>query len=324
MKNLFRVLLGIVLAAAMVFLLSRTISWQDAKNSVQALSWGNIGLIVGAVMVISLVKATRFFFILRFGNVPASYLRTLRIFFASQAFTPMPGGEVGRAMLFKNGLDVHLKEVAGPVFLQALMELWTATLWVALTAFFVGYVLGWWLIGLLSLLAILTAPLIFSKHFPRFFEMLKSRGMKYAWIDKSQSTFQHFASLISSQGKTRVRLFWVLIVGLGLLAHALGGGLMWYIARTVGVHISLLQGIFAATVAILIQGILTVIPGGLGVTEGGLVGILSGFAIPWQKTIVITLLYRIATLPLIIAIAAIFLIFMYGKKLFNRPALKST
>jgi hypothetical protein len=147
--------------------------------------------------------------------------------------------------------------------------------------------------------------------------------MTYAWIDKTELTLQHFARLISSEGKTHVRQFWMRIVGLGLLAHALCGGLMWYITRVEGTHLTFFQGIFAATMAALIQGIFTIIPGGLGVTEGGLVGILSKFAIPWQKTISITLLYRLATLPLSILIAAFFLAFMYGKNLLHRPSLKS-
>jgi hypothetical protein len=230
----------------------------------------------------------------------------------------MPAGEVGRAMLFKKQLDVHLKDVAGPVFLQALMELWTAALSVVVTAFFVGSMLGWWILWPIGLLAVLTAPLLFSKRLPGLLDILKRRGLTFAWIDKTKTTLQYFADLVSSHGKTKVWRFWIRTVGLGLLAHALCGGLLWFIARTVGGPITFPQGIFGASIAILIQGILTVIPGGLGVTEGGLVGILSGFAVPWQKTVMITLLYRLATLPLSIAIALVFLIAMYGKDILLR------
>lgn len=324
MKRLFPVLFGLVFFAAIVFVMVRTISWYEAEQALHALSWGSITIIIGMVLAISLIKATRFFFILRFGNISVSWRNTMRIFIASQAFTPMPAGEVGRAMLFKKELNVHFKDVVGPVFLQALMELWTATLWVVFASFFVGNVWGWWRVGFLGLFVILSAPLFFSKRFPPLFDLLKDRGLTFGWIDKTRSAFQHFESLVSSQGKTKAWRFWVLVVGLGLLGHGLGGGLLWFIARTEGAHISALQGVFAAAMAALIQGILTVIPGGLGVTEGGLVGILSSFAVPWRKTIVITLLYRLATLPFIIIVAVIFLISMYGKKFLSVKSLTSS
>lgn len=324
MKYLFRVLLGLACTAAILFVMLHAISWQDVKNSVLVLKWWSIVLIISTILVISLVKALRFFFILRFGNVSASLPNTIRIFIASQAFTPLPAGEVGRAMLFKNELGVHLNEVAGPVFLQALLELWTATLSVVVAAFFAGGMMGLWIIGLVGLLAILTVPLLCSKYFPRFFAMLKARGMTYAWIDKMRLTLHHFEQLVSLQGKKKAWRFWIVVTALGLLAHMIGGGLLWYIAQIEGVHITIAQCIFAAGMAVLISGILGIIPGGLGVTEGGLVGILSRFAIPWQKTIIITLLYRVATLPLLIVIALVFLIFMYGKNIVRFISLKST
>jgi len=320
MKYMYRVLLGLVLAGAIIFLMSRAISWQDAKNSVLALRWNDIALIIGVVFAISLAKATRFYFILNYGDVPVSLMNTFRIFVASQAFTPMPGGELGRAILFKNELGVHLKEVAGPVFLQALMELWTAALWVVFAAFLVGNIFGIWIIGLFALLAILTAPLLLAKRLPGLLDILKRHGMAYKWIDKTQSTFRHFGTLVSSKGKRKAWRFWIVIVALGLLAHAVSGGLLWYIAHSVGGHITILQGIFATTAAALIQGIFTFIPGGLGVTEGGLVGILSGFAVPLPKTIVMILLYRVATLPLSIFISILFLTVIYGKKLIHRAS----
>ncbi len=219
----------------------------------------------------------------------------------------------------------HTFEIAGPVFLQALVELWTAALWVVFAVFFVGSIGGWLgLVGFLSLLAILTTPLLFSQQLPHIFDILKKHGMTHEWIDKTRITFQLFGKLVSSKGKKNVWRFWMLVIGLGLSAHALSGGLIWYIARIEGAHVTLLQGIFAATMAALIEGILTVIPGGLGVTEGGLVGVLSSFAVSWHKTIVITLLYRLATLPLSIIIALLFLVSTYRTKTSHMTHVAST
>lgn len=323
MKYLFRVLLGLAFTTTILFVMLHAISWQDVKHSVLVLKWSSITLIISTILIISLVKAIRFFFILRFGKIPVSFLNTVRIFIASQAFTPLPAGELSRAMLFKNKLSVHLNEVAGPVFLQALLELWTATALVVFTAFFVGIHGGWWLVGLLGLLAILTAPLIFSKHLSRFLDFLKNHGMTYAWVNKTQTTFRHFDELIRVDSPALAWRFWIVVTALGLFSHMVGGGLMWYIARLTNAHLTIAQGIFAAAMSALIQGVLSIIPGGLGVTEGGLVGILSRFAIPWQKTIIITLLYRLATLPVLMVIALVFLVSLYRKTIFRFTSLKS-
>jgi len=317
MKYLLRVLFGLVLAAAVVFLMSRVISWQDALQSVRALHWTSIAIIIGTVCMISLAKATRFFFILRYEHLNVSFWNTIRIFFASQAFTPLPGSEVARAMLFKKELDGHLKDLIGPVYFQALMELLTAVLLGIFASMFIKLPLGWLFVGLWVLLAILLAVIACSKQLPRFFDLLKRCGMTFAWVDKAQMALQHYARLISSKGKINVRRFWVLVIGIGLLAHAVSGGLLWYIAQNQGVHISIFQSLFAAALAVLIQGALSFIPGGLGVTEGGLVGILTGFGVPWQSTIIITLLYRAATLVLPIVVAFFFLIFLYGRNVFR-------
>lgn len=315
MKKFFQILFSLIFVIVILFVMSRAISWQDALAAIHALSWTSIFLIMGFVLVIGALKATRFFFILRYGKVDISWKNTVRIFIASQIMSPIPAGEVGRAMLFKRELDIHLSQTAGPVFLQALMELWTATLWILLSVFFVGFLIGWWIVGLIVLLVILSAPLLLAKQLAPLLDRLKRRGFTAAWIEKIQTTFEHFEQLLSAQGKSSALKFWILIVGLGLLVHAVGGGLLWYIAHLVGAHLTLLQGIFAAAMAALIQGIFTIIPGGLGVTEGGLVGVISSFGIPWQMTIAITLLYRIATLPLTMLVALCFLLPIYGKKI---------
>jgi hypothetical protein len=98
----------------------------------------------------------------------------------------------------------------------------------------------------------------------------------------------------------------------------MAGGLIWYIASLQGVHLSVFQSLFAAVVAVLIQSILAIIPGGLGVTEGGLIGVLTAFGIGWNKSVVITLLYRVLTLPLLIIIALFFLLIIYLPNIFRQ------
>ena len=317
MKRALQIIFSCLFVSFALWAMLQAIAWRDVREDLLLLNWLNIVLIIGLVLLMGVIKATRFFYILRYGEVKVSWKNAVRIFIASLVLSPIPAGEVGRAMLFKKELDVHLSQTAGPVFLQALMELWSATLWVIFAAFFVGFPIGWWLIGLLGLLALLSAPLLASSQLTKILEALQARGKNYAWIEKVKTTLHHFHALISPQGKTKNLLFWIRIVGLALLVQAIGGGLLWYIAQLVGVPITILQGVFAAAMAALIQGVFTIIPGGLGVTEGGLVGILSGFGVSWHQTVVVTLLFRVATLPLAILIALCFLLPIYGKNILH-------
>ena len=317
MKKALQILLGCLFVSLVLWAMLHAIAWRDVRQDLRLLNGFNILLIVGMVLLMGVIKATRFFYILRYGGVKVSWKNAVRIFIASLVLSPIPAGEVGRAMLFKKELNVHLSETAGPVFLQALMELLSATLWVIFAAFFVGFPLSWWLAGLLGLLAVLSVPLLGSGQLAKALEALQARGKNYAWIEKTKTTLHHFHALISSHGKTQSWLFWIRVVGLALLVHAVAGGLLWYVAHLVGSPITLIQGIFAAAMAALIQGVFTVIPGGLGVTEGGLVGILSGFGVSWQQTVVVTLLFRVATLPLAMLIALCFLLPIYGKNILH-------
>lgn len=315
LKIVLRIFFGVLLAAAVLTVMVTRIPWDEARTQIEALRWWNIAFIVGIVMLMSVTKAIRFFNILRFGGISVSLRNTIRIFVISQAFTPMPAGEVGRAFLFKKELDVDMNEIAGPVLLQALMELWCATAWVIVLAPFVGVAWGGWSAVVFVLLLIFTAPMLFSKSLIRSLDAAFARGIRFKWLVKLRETLDRFKRLISSTGKHRAWKFWVYTLGSGLLVYLMAGGLMKYVASLVGIDLTFAQSIFITAMGALIQGIFTIIPGGLGVTEGGIVGVFSRFAIPLPQAIIATLIYRLATFPLLIIIAGIFLLLTYGRVL---------
>lgn len=82
---------------------------------------------------------------------------------------------------------------------------------------------------------------------------------------------------------------------LGLAAWALEPIAMWLLARGLGIELSLAACAFVFAAASL-GGVLTMIPGGLGATEGGMVVLLTFLGVPLAEAASLTLAIRLATL----------------------------
>lgn len=82
---------------------------------------------------------------------------------------------------------------------------------------------------------------------------------------------------------------------LGLAAWALEPVAMWILAWGLGIEVSLATCAFIFTAATL-AGVLAIIPGGLGVTEGGMVALLVLDGVPLAPASALTLLVRVSTL----------------------------
>lgn len=322
MSKIVKIIFALVITlfiAIFFYTILASFSWQEIYDSIKVLKWSTIAIFITCILSISFIKATRFFILLKSGDIKVSFIKTLMVFVSSQVFTPLPGGEIGRAILFKNKLHLEMKQVATPVYLQAVIELWTATSLAIVSILFIKLSFGIWLvIGLLTMLVILTMAILIPKKLQNVLNFLKSKGLKYKWIDKINKildTSEEF--IIRKKGGLRRRL-WVSLIALGLAGYGVAGFLLWYIAKLQGVDMSFFQSIFAASIAVLIQSMLFIIPGGLGVTEGGLIGVLASFGILWKKAVIITLLYRALMLPLLIIIALLFLSLLYLLNIFKK------
>lgn len=319
MKVIFRIILAAIALAAALYFLFRSISLQEAMAALQALSLPLIASIVVLSLTISLIKATRFFILVRWSGIDAPWIKTILTFKASEIFTPLPGGEVGRAVLFKKRLHAEMPQIAIPVFLHALLELWSAACIAVIgAATFEGQNIAW-IIAPAVILAALTVPLAAPHAAYRLLMRVKSER---AWIVRLRETTKSIAEFVKKGESRSHRRALALVIALGLTVHVVAGVMMWQIAASEGATITIFQGAFAAAAASLIQDILWIVPGGLGFTEGGLAVILSSFALAWDKAVATTLLYRTAMLPFSLALALAALAVIYapkGVKIMNSP-----
>lgn len=100
---------------------------------------------------------------------------------------------------------------------------------------------------------------------------------------------------------------------LGLAAWAVEPIAMWLLAQGMGIELSLAACTVVFTAASL-AGVLTFMPGGLGATEGGMVGLLLLLDVPLSPAVALTILMRVLTLWFSVALGALALAVLHSPR----------
>ncbi len=316
MKKILQICVGVLALATALWALLRSFSWQEAVSAINAVRWPFIVTAIALSLTVTFIKATRFFLLLKMSGIAAKLGKTIIAWKASEAFTPLPVGEAGRAIIFHRRLAVPLEKVAAPVFVQGLFEMWSAAAIASIGALAFEERSAAWVVAPAAVLAAMTLPLAFPGKMRTALKWIKDRGIAERSAQRLIDMTEPIEAL-AKKGLTPAgirALAWV--TALGLLGHAINGIILWQAAAELGADISFPQAAFAAASAALIQGILWVIPGGLGVTEGGLAAILNSFALSWNASAAVTILFRAATLPVTTGLALLTLAVLYLPKIF--------
>ncbi len=109
---------------------------------------------------------------------------------------------------------------------------------------------------------------------------------------------------------------------MSILTHLIGGFLVFIIAHFYGADIDFFRSVFIYVSSIVIQGVASISPGGLGVTEGGMTGILLLSNVDISKALAIVLLFRVVTLLYSVILGLVFLTVFYGKSLLKKEKTK--
>jgi uncharacterized protein (TIRG00374 family) len=317
MKALTKILIKLSLAGGIIalaaLLILKNININDAIAKITRLSWVAILGMLLMVLIISISKTWRFYLLCKKSGLKVSWWQALKIFFSSQATTPLPGGEVMRGILLK--LETHNTpiEVSGPVVAQAFMEVISAIVIVIIGSIFYRILL---VASLILVIILLSAALFIAKPdwVKKFTDWIGKwhRVKKYATnVTKAQQELTH----ILFGNKIKVNLFLIEIFGISLLSHIIGGLLIYFISITLGIAISLLFSIFLYAATVVIVGLLGAIPGGVGVTEGGMLGLLRLYGISLTQSTILIILFRFWTLVFPIVLGLVLMAIFYGKQL---------
>jgi uncharacterized membrane protein YbhN (UPF0104 family) len=286
----------LVLGAAATVYAAVLLIWGDSPHASLARLWSLTGLQAAALCLLSYgLRGLRWRFWMAHYGRHFGLLQGLRLYLAGYAFTPTPGnvGEAVRGLMLARkplGLRQSLA-IFGAERLADLLCLLLLCLPAVWWAWEQGAVqrAPAWLTGLM-LTAAIVAVVLMGGALLRFRHDLLRR---FGWLQDAWACL-------------RVRpLRWF---ALTLAAWAAQGMAVWLICRDMGVSLGLLTATGFYAVA-MVAGALSALPAGLGGTEAVLTGLLVAHGAAAGDALGITVLARLLTLWLAVAIGVVALLY---------------
>jgi uncharacterized protein (TIRG00374 family) len=262
------------------------------------------------------IKAKRFQILLHKTDTSISYLSTLKVFIATSAITPLPGGEASRAVFLKKEVGALPKDTAGAIITQAGLEMFSASCIALIASMFVHKMFIPTLI-IFTVILITSAIVIHKKTLMHLGSILKKWKKTKEGHNKLVEVQKDIHQIVKTEGKSKLPSKTIITaLLLALFAHICGGFLFWNITKALTINLSFIDAVFVFTSSLVISGLSTVIPGGLGVTEGSMTGTLLLLGIPSYQSFAAVILFRALTLLFPILLGLLFLLIFYSKSLF--------
>lgn len=240
----------------------------------------------GLSILYYVAKAVRFWYILRLLSISADFKTVSLLYFSGQPFSILPAGELYRTVLLKKHLGISISKSSPSVTIQGLVE---AIVLLALSLF------GALIIGqsalMVAVIGVLLAIVIIALQrgwLNRSYTLID----KLPYVSISQRKFQIF---VQSHRDVLVPKSLLFLVLLSLVPVLSGIGILYIASDAVGFDMGFIESMIGYSLPVILSG-LSFLPGGLGVSEGGTIGILQLFGATAAGAIAITLLLRIFTL----------------------------
>lgn len=316
MKNLRnKIVVGIIFGALVMVGLGMYADFTEMARLLRAFRWALLPAAIGLTVVNYLLRFTKWhFYMHQIGVKNLSWWADLRVFLGGFGFSLTPGksGELVRLLWLKNLANVHPARTA-PV---ALAERLTDGIAMAILALIGGLIYPQFTAAALTIGAVLVVAVVVIQIRPLALWAL-GLGEKLPLVSKIA---HHLHDLYESAYEL-LRLKNLLVaVTLGTVAWVSEGVALYLVLRGLGLPAD--AQLAALSVFILafasVAGGASGVPGGLGVTEGGLTGMLQLLAGASENVAATaTLLIRFATMwfgvALGLLIQAIWRDFLYGQ-----------
>lgn len=281
--------------------------------------WGKVIPLVAKVKTESLVamamlavgyyaaKTFRFWVMLKLLKIDKPLGRVALLYMAAQPVSVLPAGELYRTVLLEKELGVPVKDSAATITLQGLIEA------VVLLGFSLAgaFVLGKDRVAVLAVAVLVILLLVALKRgWLLGGEQLLN---KLPFVQISERKFRRF---ITDHQKLLSARALILIGGLSLIPVICGIVIFYIAAHAVGADITLAQSSIGYCLPVVLSG-LSFLPGGIGASEGGTIGILKLINVGTAASFAITLLIRVFTLGAGMIFGLIALLITYSRKVMS-------
>jgi len=247
-----------------------------------------------------LLRGWRFYYYLKVcgEQVPLGY--SVAAFLAGFALTGTPGkvGEAVKGVFLKQDYGVSVTKVVGILVIERLMDLWGVLLLGSISLLMFK---GWEKIFALCTAAVLVGGIFLCME--RIYRPVLERLGRISFL--SWVSNRVLSILLTGRQLMTPRVFFAGLV-LSTVAWGLESVSMYLILQGFDLHATLLQANFVYCLSTIL-GALSMLPGGIGGTEAGMVGLLGFLGISYSQGLPSVILIRLCTLWLAVLVGVGFM-----------------
>jgi uncharacterized membrane protein YbhN (UPF0104 family) len=250
------------------------------------LSWPAVAALIVVSAGYYLGRIIRYWLMLRMLGQPAGFGRVTLACLVAQPASVLPGGELYRSSMLKRYANISLAHGLPSVFAQSLAE----TVGLLLIALMGAVMLHRYLLVVLGLGAVFGGLIALVKW--------QSRRRSHRLLNALPGINIHHSQLYPFIQKNRVLLNWrnfSLLLAASYISTFSGVAVLFLAAPELGVHLSWSQAAIAYALPTVL-GAVSFLPGGLGASDGGTIGILALFGLSPALGVVLALVLRLFTL----------------------------
>ena len=263
-------------------------------------------LILALVSISWIPLLVRWQFLLKKNKINIPTKNSFLIFLGgiSMAITPGHVGELIKSQLIKNNYNIPRTKTAPIIFIEKFYDLTGAII-----ASIIGIIILGMDTNLIIFSILVLSVIIFLIFYRPIFEFLKKRITKTKLFSKYFDNIVESYEIIRNSTTTKTAS---ISFGLSILYWIIISVAVYFILLSFGIEsVSLLRTISIYSSSVII-GALSFIPGGIGVTEGSLIGLFSLEGIEISMAIFLSVMIRIFTMWYSVCIGFICLKFTGG------------
>lgn len=307
MKNISRNIIYSLAFAVVVYVFIGL--WGSSGGLAQAFSnfsWGYLPLLLFIALSNYLVRFIKWQYYLKILKINIPAIDSFIIFFSGFALTITPGkmGEVIKSYFLKKGFDIPISRTAPIVFADRLTDLMAFLLISAVGAY--GFSYGKNVIWIIFFIIMIIISVILIRPIGlAFFQLLTRIKFVSKHASRIMDIYETSYSLILPK-----RIVFPLLVS--IIAWSLEALDFYFILVLMNLNIDAFASFFVYCFSTII-GAVMMMPGGLGVTDGSIAGLLKFLSIDMGSAAFATMLIRAVTLWFAVIIGVVFLLIAENK-----------
>lgn len=260
-----------------------------------------LAAVLSLVFVGWMLRGWRFYYYLRQLGEPIPLGYSVATFLAGFALTGTPGkvGEAVKGVFLKEDYGVPVTRVVGIVVVERLMDLWGVLLLGSCSLLLFTQWRGLFL--LCAGIVVLGGIFLSVERLYRPVLEMTERISFLSWISRKL-----LETLLTGRDLMTPRTFAV-----GLVVSTLAWGMesysMYLVLDGFGLHSTLLQANFVYCFSTIV-GALSMLPGGIGGAEAGMIGLLAFMGIPYTSGLPAVIMIRFCTLWMAVFVGAVLMV----------------